>query len=93
MATLMELRCLERQCSPHSLALATLDGLRGVAQIDPDPEIRAEAIRRADALSHIDPQRVCCECRAILGQSLAARDSHCICAECSRLLYPDYQED
>ena len=93
MLSIADLHPLERQCSPRGLALATLEGLRGVARYDPDPEIRAEAIRGVDVLSHLDPKRVCAACRAILGPSLADADSHSICSTCSRELYPDYQED
>jgi len=87
------LRPLERLCSPMGLALATLEGLRGVSQIEHDPEIRAEAIRQVDELSHLDPKRVCAACRRILGPSLAELDSHGICPECSRELYPGHQGD
>lgn len=80
-------------CAGYCVQVATLEGLRGVAQIDPDPEIRAAAIIQADELSHLDPKRVCAACRRILGPSPAALDSHGICQACSRELYPDYQED
>jgi hypothetical protein len=75
--------------------LATLTGLRGVRDTDPDPEIR----ERAGALLAGDSRHVCCvrTCRLDMGaahvDSDAGQDSHTICRACSYVLYPDLQED
>jgi len=74
--------------------LATLTGLRGVRDFDADPEIQAQA----GALLKGDSRHVCCvrTCRLDMGaadvDSDTGQDSHTICRECSRTLYPDLQE-
>jgi hypothetical protein len=74
--------------------LATLTGLRGVRDFDPDPEIRFLA---GEALIG-DSRHVCCvrTCRADMGavdvDSDTGQDSHTICRECSRTLYPGMED-